>query len=87
MFGIPAREKRLRRRLWWAVFIEDKWMSLLLGRPPYIKQSEWDTSELDNADFEHQPALYPETLGCNPCAAFQDMARLALVAESIQQSL
>ncbi|OAA46814.1 fungal specific transcription factor [Metarhizium rileyi] len=87
MFGIPAREKGLRRRLWWAVFIEDKWMSLLLGRPPYIRRNEWDTSELDSADFEPHSASYPETLGAGPYTAFRDMARLALVADSIQESL
>lgn len=87
MFGIPAREKRLRRRLWWAVFIEDKWMSLLLGRPPYIRRNEWDTSELDSADFELHPAPYPETLGSGAYMAFRDMARLAVVADSIQESL
>ena len=42
MWGIPAWEKRLRRRLWWAVYAEDKWRSLLLGRPPYIHAGEWD---------------------------------------------
>lgn len=51
MWGVPAWEKRLRRRLWWAVYAEDKWRSLLLGRPTYIHQGEWDVSELDDADF------------------------------------
>ncbi|GMF72115.1 unnamed protein product [Aspergillus oryzae] len=51
MWGIPAWEKRLRRRLWWAIYAEDKWRSLLMGRPPYIHRSEWDVSELDGADF------------------------------------
>ena len=81
MFGIPAREKRLRRRLWWALYIEDKWLSLLLGRPPYLRQSEWDTSTLDDIDFEC-PAFPHADKGL----AFRDMARLAAVAESIQES-
>ncbi|KAG2417269.1 hypothetical protein HFD88_008488 [Aspergillus terreus] len=51
MWGVPAWEKRLRRRLWWAIYAEDKWRSLLLGRPTYIHQGEWDVSELDGADF------------------------------------
>ncbi|KAF7169974.1 hypothetical protein CNMCM5623_002498 [Aspergillus felis] len=54
MWGIPAWEKRLRRRLWWAVYAEDKWRSLLLGRPAYIHREEWDVSELDSADFTCQ---------------------------------
>lgn len=87
MFGIPAWEKRLRRRLWWAVLIEDRWMSLLLGRPPYIRRNEWDTGELDDADFDLHHTQYAETLSTGPFIAFRDMARLALVAGSIQDSL
>ena len=51
-WGIPAWEKRLRRRLWWAIYLEDKWTSLLLGRPPTIREDEWDVFELDELDFE-----------------------------------
>ena len=29
--GLPAWERRLRRRLWWALYAEDKWRSLLMG--------------------------------------------------------
>lgn len=87
MFGIPAREKRLRRRLWWAVYIEDKWLSLLMGRPPYIRQGEWDVSELDDADFDgHVVSYVGNSTGKTTCA-FRDMARLALVADSVQSSL
>ncbi|KAL1839806.1 hypothetical protein VTK73DRAFT_3912 [Phialemonium thermophilum] len=50
-WGIPAWEKRLRRRLWWAVYLEDKWTSLLLGRPPIIRPDEWDVLDLDEGDF------------------------------------
>lgn len=50
-WGIPAWEKRLRRRLWWAVYLEDKWRSLLVGRPPFIRRDEWDVKDLDDTDF------------------------------------
>lgn len=82
MYAIPAKEKRLRRRLWWAVYIEDKWLSLLLGRPSYIQQGEFDVSELSEFDF----------LGSGITAAeshrvFQDCARLAVIADSLRVSL
>jgi hypothetical protein len=51
-WGIPAWEKRLRRRLWWAVYLEDKWTSLLLGRPPIIHPDEWDIWDLEDSDLE-----------------------------------
>ena len=49
--GLPAWERRLRRRLWWAVYAEDKWRSLLMGRPPYIRREEWDVTDLEENDF------------------------------------
>ncbi|KJZ73953.1 hypothetical protein HIM_06621 [Hirsutella minnesotensis 3608] len=86
MFGVPAWEKRQRRRLWWAVYIEDKWLALLMGRPPYIRQDEWDVSALDDADFDiHHPSTYASAVPAK--SAFRDMARLALVADSVQASL
>ncbi|KAJ6439315.1 fungal specific transcription factor [Purpureocillium lavendulum] len=88
MFGVPAWEKRLRRRLWWAVYIEDKWLSLLTGRPPYIRQEEWDVNALDDADFDiHHPLTYASAVPAKSVSAFRDMARLALVADSVQVTL
>lgn len=80
MMGIPTKEKRLRRRLWWAVFVEDKFMSLLMGRPPYIRKDEWDVGKLDQPDF------YPYSAE-QTSSAFQDIASLALTADFLQESL
>lgn len=52
-WGIPAWEKRLRRRLWWAIYVEDSWRSFLSGRPPIVNADEFDLSELDDTDFIH----------------------------------
>lgn len=82
MYAIPSREKRLRRRLWWATYIEDKWTSLLLGRPPYIQHEECDVSELDETDFQN-----PVLPSGGSYRAFQDMSRLAIVARYLQSSL
>ncbi|WQF89992.1 hypothetical protein CDEST_15006 [Colletotrichum destructivum] len=85
MMGIPAYEKRLRRRLWWAVYIEDKFFSLLGGRPPYIQQGEWDVSQLDSADFVLRSEVeHPLPWHRMP---FVHMANLALIADSLQRSL
>jgi hypothetical protein len=51
-WSIPKWEKRLRRRLWWSTFSEEKWRSLLLGRPSIIARDQWNVSELTNDDFE-----------------------------------
>lgn len=82
MYAISAREKRLRRRLWWATYIEDKWISLLLGRPSHIQNDEYDVSQLTEVDFL--------TLGIPAAGShrvFQDFSRLALIADSLHSSL
>ncbi|KAH0425831.1 hypothetical protein CcaCcLH18_10700 [Colletotrichum camelliae] len=80
--GLPAQEKRLRRRLWWAVFIQDKFSSLHTGRPPYLRKDEWDVGELDDFDF----LPWNET-DASKASPFRDMARLALIAETLQADL
>ncbi|KAL3442920.1 hypothetical protein BJX65DRAFT_321050 [Aspergillus insuetus] len=74
--GMPLWERRLRRRLWWAIYIEDKWRALLLGRPPYIRLDEWDVTDLDESDFEGAPA-----------DRFMRIAKMARIADDIQLSL
>ncbi|CAG2013033.1 unnamed protein product [Fusarium graminearum] len=36
---IPQSEKNLRMRIWWALLIHDKWLSLAHGTPPIISKS------------------------------------------------
>lgn len=87
MFGIPTHEKRLRRRLWWALYIEDKWRALFMGRPPYIRADEWDVSELQDLDFEmHSASYFDESVG-RTFVPFRDMARLAVIVADVQGTL
>lgn len=90
MWGIPAWEKRLRRRLWWAIYAEDKWRSLLMGRPPYIHRSEWDVSELDGADFlYHTRGASSSSSGAHQPqdpSPFRYLVDLSSIAEQIYES-
>jgi len=52
-WAIPGWEKRLRRRLWWMTLSEEKWRSLLLGRPSIIGEDQWDVEELSVKDFAY----------------------------------
>lgn len=91
MFGIPTADKRIRRRLWWALYIEDKWQSLLMGRPPYIRKDEWDVGELRDGDFEVRAAssYFDEAavVGGRMFLPFRDMARLAVIVADVQENL
>ncbi|GAB1737061.1 hypothetical protein NU219Hw_g421t1 [Hortaea werneckii] len=82
MWAIPSWEKRLRKRLWWAVYAEDKWRSLLMGRPPYTHRQEWDVEQLNSSDFEHE-------LGDHFDARrnlFIGFSKLSEIAEAVQET-
>ncbi|KAL4907087.1 hypothetical protein BDW74DRAFT_190084 [Aspergillus multicolor] len=74
--GMPLWERRLRRRLWWAIYSEDKWRALLMGRPPYINEYEWDVTDIDDDDFEGAPS-----------EQFMLMVKLARIVDEIQSTL
>ncbi|OHW91413.1 fungal specific transcription factor domain-containing protein [Colletotrichum incanum] len=50
-WSIPSWEKRLRRRLAWAVYVQDQWLSLNFGRSSHIQECDWDVSPLRQDDF------------------------------------
>lgn len=82
MWAIPSWEKRLRRRIWWAVYAEDKWRSLLIGRPPCIHQEEWDVEDLDASHFGSASA------GCaeNESELFRSFISLTRIAGAVQET-
>ncbi len=50
-WNIPLGERRTRRILWWAVYMQDKWLSHWLGRPSHISSTGWDINPLVIEDF------------------------------------
>lgn len=48
---ISLQERKLRRVLWWAVYVHDKWISHWLGRPSHIKKGDWTVESLTLRDF------------------------------------
>lgn len=92
-WAIPSWEKRLRRRLWWLVYSEEKWRCLLLGRPSLISRDQWDVSQLTDEDFRTEldgsPELYPEQQilwsinTSEECTHFRYLVKLAQLAEEI----
>lgn len=83
--GLPTWEKRLRRRLWWAIYSEDKWRSLLMGRPPYIRHDEWDVTDLDDQDFILDRSSDEQARQAG--LPFQQFSRLSCIADEVQHAL
>lgn len=48
---IPPWEKGLRKRLAWALYMQDKWGALVHGRPSHVFQSNWAVQPLGSNDF------------------------------------
>lgn len=50
-WDIPSWEVSLRRRLGWAVFMQDKWTALLEGHPSLLSYDDWEVRGLCENDF------------------------------------
>lgn len=44
-------EKRLRKKLWWAAYVTDRWTSLCHGNHPHLPDDSFDTSDLNVEDL------------------------------------
>lgn len=53
-WSIPVWERRLRKRLAWALYIQDKWTGLIHGRPSHIQVVDWAVPALTAADFDEE---------------------------------
>lgn len=49
---IPSLQRGLRKRLAWALYMEDQWCSLTHGRPSLISKEHWAVQDLSDDDFE-----------------------------------
>lgn len=48
---IPDWERGVRKRVAWALFMQDKWGSLVYGRGSHIVDDDWDVRPLISTDF------------------------------------
>ncbi|CRG88318.1 Transcriptional activator protein DAL81 [Talaromyces islandicus] len=85
---IPAAEKGLRRRMAWALHTQDKWSSLVHGRPSHMSAANWTVRDLVPDDFI---GAFPQTgsddnnetpvLGHGPLLFCQHVSLTAILAE------
>ena len=50
-WAISDEEKGLRKRLAWALYMQDQWCSLVHGRPSLIPKAHWAVQNLNDHDF------------------------------------
>ncbi|GAV28001.1 hypothetical protein PMKS-001469 [Pichia membranifaciens] len=60
---LPKWERGLRRRLAWAVYIQDKWSSLVESRPSHIQENaNWIVKPLTDEDFPERNSSFNESV-------------------------
>ncbi len=53
-WSIPPWERGLRKRVAWALFMQDKWGALVHGRPSHLMAANWAVATLVEEDFEEE---------------------------------
>lgn len=53
-WSVPAWERGLRRRIAWALYMQDKWSSLIHGRPSHIFGANWAVKAITEEDFNEE---------------------------------
>ncbi|EXJ79069.1 hypothetical protein A1O3_08570 [Capronia epimyces CBS 606.96] len=92
--GIPDWERRLRRRLWWAVFVMDKWAFMSAGLNSHIHDDDYDVTPLTRLDFvcgadSDADSAEQQTVddgGADPASSshFYHLTRLTAIISEIQ---
>ncbi|KAG7775203.1 hypothetical protein KL930_003403 [Ogataea haglerorum] len=82
-WDIPLPEKRIRRRLWWAVYVQDKWESFGLSRPSHIQDHDFSVSDISVSDlFENEDEAL-ENINVIGIHIFVAMVRLTKVLSEL----
>jgi hypothetical protein len=58
-WSIPVWERGLRKRIAWALYMQDKWSSLIHGRPSHIFGANWAVKPIIDEDFQEDADGYP----------------------------
>jgi hypothetical protein len=53
-WSIPLWERGLRKRIAWALYMQDKWSSLIHGRPSHIFGANWAVQPITDDDFKEE---------------------------------
>ncbi|KAK2783070.1 hypothetical protein FQN52_006537 [Onygenales sp. PD_12] len=83
---MSLKDQRLWKKIWWALFTEDKHAAAALGRPVHIRLRDCDVERLEDSDFEEEPAPDPGIFGVQERVDVlynQKLTELAMIVERI----
>lgn len=78
-WNIGKWEIQVRKKLWWAVLMTERWLAYSIGRPSLIQADDWTVLPLLPSDFE--PSFD------NGAARFIAMANLTSIISDVHSSL
>jgi len=58
-WSIPLWERGIRKRIAWALYMQDKWSSLIHGRPSHIFSANWAVKAMCEADVTEDAQVNP----------------------------
>ncbi|KAH9236665.1 hypothetical protein K456DRAFT_1942649 [Colletotrichum gloeosporioides 23] len=79
--SVPPWERRLRKRLWWATWTMEKWISLTRGMPSHIHLDDFDVPDLrpDDVDDSISKSTHSRTHLC-------ELVQMTCIMSDIQQT-
>ncbi|KAL9123817.1 MAG: hypothetical protein Q9217_006793 [Psora testacea] len=87
-WSLSDEERGLRKRLAWAVYMQDQWCSLVHGRPSLISKAHWAVQDLFDEDFglgqDDSEAMFDERKRGSEC--FCEMVDLTKILSSILEA-
>ena len=91
LWKIPSWEKGLRKRLAWALFMQDTWASLIHGRPSHISRLNWAVPPVVDGDFPESAADEDEEDGSTEVekgrTLFMQMIELSEMTKEVLETL
>ncbi|KAH7130859.1 fungal-specific transcription factor domain-containing protein, partial [Dactylonectria macrodidyma] len=95
---IPQWERNVRKRLSWALFMQDRWAALAYGRPVHIHDDDWAVKDLIPADFSDcecegspvTPGLGPDNHGRSIASTgieqYMEMVQLTKILSAVHSN-
>ena len=85
-WSIPQWERNLRKRLSWALYMQDRWTALAYGRPVHIHDDDWTVQPLTSADFSDYDTVNDEerrSIGATGKTQYMQMVHLTQILSAI----
>ncbi|GAA6037468.1 hypothetical protein JCM8097_008203 [Rhodosporidiobolus ruineniae] len=79
---IPVKEKKLRKKLWWLVVVQDKWRSLWYGRPSNVSFDDTNVA-LPTLDDFTSPSAAPTPEEAASAESFVALCKLTVIVDNI----